>query len=302
VSKPGYHPALNRFTILTTFLTWILIIAGSLVTSTESGLSVPDWPLSYGQVFPPMVGGIRFEHTHRVIAGLVALLTLIQTIWIWRTETRKWVKRLSLFSFILIVMQAVLGGLTVLLLLPPPISILHAFTAQTFFSILVIIGLTGTHYWWKNYEAAPPVNVACGPKNLLLFSRLTLASLFLQLIFGAMKRHHVAGMHLHFLGALLVVVMTFSTFTYINKCFAQKKDVWVSGLLLCVLVLAELFLGLHAYAVRLRNADEIVPSTETVLGTASHVAVGALVLASATVLFLICLGIRRNARISHSSK
>ncbi len=100
----------------------------------------------------------------------------------------------------------------------------------------------------------------------------------------------------------MVVALAFSTFAYINKRFAQKKDVWLSSLLLCVLVLAELFLGLNAYAVRLRSVNEIVPGTETVLGTASHVAVGALVLASATVLFLICLGIRRNAETSHSSK
>ena len=67
----AYNAWLHRYAMLTAFCTFLLVIAGGLVTSTGSGLAVPDWPLSYGMFFPPLVGGILYEHGHRMIAGAV---------------------------------------------------------------------------------------------------------------------------------------------------------------------------------------------------------------------------------------
>src|SRR3989338_7502352 len=117
---------LHRYSQFVMFSTFLLILAGGLVTSTGSGLSVPDWPLSYGQVFPPMIGGIRFEHTHRLIAGFVGCLTLILAVSLYLKEKRTWVKWMGLAALLAVIAQAVLGGLTVIYLLPTAISVLHS--------------------------------------------------------------------------------------------------------------------------------------------------------------------------------
>ncbi len=117
----------------------VLILAGGLVTSHEAGLAVPDWPLSYGQLMPPMVGNVFWEHGHRMIAGTVGMLTLILAVAIQRAEERVWLKKLGWIAFGAVVAQAVLGGLTVRLMLPDAISILHACLAQTFFCLILSI-------------------------------------------------------------------------------------------------------------------------------------------------------------------
>src|SRR5947209_19350715 len=105
---------LHRFAVATAGATLVLLFLGGLVTSTGSGLAVPDWPLSFGQVFPRMVGGVRFEHTHRLIAATIGFLTLILAGWLWRDEPRPAVRRLGLWAVAAVCAQGVLGGVTVL--------------------------------------------------------------------------------------------------------------------------------------------------------------------------------------------
>src|SRR3990167_2457625 len=124
---------LRRYAQFTAIATFVLLIAGGLVTSTDSGLAVPDWPLSYGMWFPPMVGGIFYEHGHRMIAGVVGLMILGLAAWLWMRETRRWVRVLGYSAAGAVVLQALLGGLTVLLLLPPSVSIAHACLGQGVF-------------------------------------------------------------------------------------------------------------------------------------------------------------------------
>src|SRR5437870_13101127 len=121
----------HRFVKLVTVFTVLLIAAGGMVTSTDAGLSVPDWPTTYGQnmfTFPlsKMVGGIRYEHSHRLIASTVGFLTIILAIWTWRVEPRRWVRRLGFAALGAVILQGLLGGITVLLFLPPAVSIGHA--------------------------------------------------------------------------------------------------------------------------------------------------------------------------------
>src|SRR5512147_817297 len=113
-----YHRGLHSFAVLTACATFVLLIVGALVTSNDAGLSVPDWPLSYGSLTPPMVGGIVYEHTHRVIATIVGMLTIVLNILLWRLETRPWVRKLGLLALLAVIVQGLFGGLTVLLKLP----------------------------------------------------------------------------------------------------------------------------------------------------------------------------------------
>src|SRR3954453_3032388 len=139
--------ALHRFAVLVAVSTLFLVIAGASVTSNQAGLSVPDWPLSYGQVMPEMKGGVFYEHGHRIIASAVGLLTVILVVWLWRAESRLWVRWLGLAALAGVILQGVLGGLTVLYLLPKAVSISHACLAQLFFSTTVALALFTSPGW-----------------------------------------------------------------------------------------------------------------------------------------------------------
>ncbi len=149
---------LHLFAVLVAASTGILIFAGGLVTSTESGLSVPDWPNTYGYFmffFPldKMVGGIRYEHTHRLIASTVGFLILVLAVWLWRSEPRRWVRRLGYIALAAVITQGILGGITVLWYLPDPISIAHASLAQIVFCLTMTIALVTSPGWKRAYAA-----------------------------------------------------------------------------------------------------------------------------------------------------
>jgi cytochrome c oxidase assembly protein subunit 15 len=178
------HVSLHRYAIAVSCATFLLIIAGGLVTSTGSGLAVPDWPLSYGQVMPPMVGGILYEHGHRMVAATVGLMTLILAIWIARVEERKWVKILGWVALAAVITQGTLGGLTVLFLLPTPVSVSHATLAQSFFSLTIVLALVTAPSW----RSAPALPMETMGKTRQLALLATFA-VFVQLILGALIRH-----------------------------------------------------------------------------------------------------------------
>ncbi len=186
---------LHRFLLFTAVCTFLLIVAGGLVTSTQSGLSVPDWPNTYGHfmfAYPvdQMVGGIFYEHSHRMIASVVGFLTVIAAFWIWKREERRWVRNLGFAALGLVIAQGVLGGLTVLYLLPTPISVSHATMAQTFFCVMASLALL-TSDWWRNRTA--PVR-AEGNQWLIRLSVATTLAVYIQLILGALMRHTEAGL------------------------------------------------------------------------------------------------------------
>src|SRR6266516_6871865 len=143
----------HRFVKLVTVFTVLLIAAGGMVTSTDSGLSVPDWPTTYGWnmfTFPisKWVGGIFYEHSHRMVASFVGLLTVILTVWTWLREKRVSLRWLSAAALSAVILQGVLGGITVLFLLPAPISTLHACLAQGFFCLIIAMTVF-TYPQWK---------------------------------------------------------------------------------------------------------------------------------------------------------
>src|SRR3954454_4277476 len=183
---------LHRYATLVAASTVILIAAGGMVTSTGSGLSVPDWPNTYGRFmflfpFDKWVGGIFYEHSHRLIASTVGFLTVILAAWIWRVEPRAWVRRLGFAALGAVILQGVLGGMTVLLGLPPAVSIGHAALAQLFFCITVTLALVTSPSW---IAGAASLNDPMLRKIPLATTTLVYG----QILIGATMRHIGAGL------------------------------------------------------------------------------------------------------------
>lgn len=186
---------LHRFAVLLAVLTLFLIVAGGMVTSTGSGLSVPDWPNTYNQnmfTFPysKWVGGIFYEHGHRLVASAVGFLTIILAVWLQRTEPRRWLRRLGWIALLAVIAQGVLGGLTVLFLLPTWISVFHACLAQTFFCIVISIAVFTSPVWKRRNEVALSTT---GPATQAMCAGLVFV-VFVQLLLGALMRHTDAGL------------------------------------------------------------------------------------------------------------
>ncbi len=180
---------LRRFSKLTCLSTLFLIFAGGMVTSTGSGLAVPDWPLSYGTLFPPMVGGIFYEHGHRMVATAVGFFVLCLTIWLGIKEKRGWVRRLGIAALATVVLQGILGGLTVLFLLPTAVSVTHAVLAQTFFVITMIIAYS-LSLERQRREFKPVIDYRGLTKTAVGLGAL----IYVQLVLGALMRHTGSGL------------------------------------------------------------------------------------------------------------
>jgi len=181
---------LNRFAWFTAVATLFLICSGGMVTSKGVGLAVPDWPTTFGYnmfLFPvsQWVGGILFEHTHRLIASTVGFLTIILAIWLWRVEDRQWVRTLGLLALGGIILQGILGGLRVTML-QDQIGIFHACLAQAFLGLLVFIALVTSRFWRSLSSATVAGNKLRALRTVAL---LTTAAIYIQLGLGAMMRH-----------------------------------------------------------------------------------------------------------------
>lgn len=179
---------LRRFTKFVAASTLFLIYAGAMVTSTGSGLAVPDWPLSYGMLMPPMIAGIFYEHGHRMIAATVGLLTVIQAIGLQMREPKRLVRILGWSSLGAVVAQGVLGGLTVLFLLPKPVSISHAGLAEIFLCLNMSIAFFTSESFGRLRSGALDENA---PTRL---STMLVVFVYLQILAGALVRHLGAGL------------------------------------------------------------------------------------------------------------
>ena len=162
-----YHRAHHRFTVLAAGCVFLLIVAGALVTSNDAGLSVPDWPTSFGSLYriPPLVGGVKFEHGHRMLAEFIGLLTIGVAVWTQKVDQRRWMRILGWSALGTVIAQGMLGGLTVLFYLPPAISTAHATLAQTFFCIMVSIAFFTSRSWVAGAGAGRPSGRAPPPHN-----------------------------------------------------------------------------------------------------------------------------------------
>ena len=186
---------LFRFAALTAFVTFLLIGLGGLVTSHGAGMSVPDWPNTYGYnmfAFPlsKWVGGIFYEHTHRLLASAVGLLTTILAVWLGLTDSRRWMKWLGLAAFLGVVAQGILGGLRVTLHMDS-LGVFHATIAQLFFILVCAIALFLSRFWRALAAGKNHFFVSRGLRTLVL---ATTVLILLQLIIAATMRHQHAGL------------------------------------------------------------------------------------------------------------
>jgi cytochrome c oxidase assembly protein subunit 15 len=278
-----YNRGLHAYAIFLACATFFLIIAGALVTSNDAGLSVPDWPTSFGSFrMPRMVGGVKYEHGHRMIAGTVAILTVIFTLWAWRSEPRRWVRRMSGAAVLAIVAQALLGGITVLFYLPVAISVSHACLAQLFFCITVSLALfTGPDWRWDDVEFADTSN-----PPLRRLAEATTVLIFIQLMLGAVFRHHGFGIIPHILMAGLVTVAVLWLLVRVLTSFRLQPQLTRAAFLLSALLALQLLLGIGSYLMLLSASNAPQPLPPVVAITTTHVAMGALVLASSLALTL----------------
>src|SRR6266513_2693741 len=186
-SDPKSNIWLNRFAWFTAVTTLFLICSGGMVTSKGVGLAVPDWPTTFGYnmfLFPASkwIGGIFFEHTHRLIASTVGLLTIILAAWLWLVDPRRWVRMLGLAAVGAVILQGVLGGLRVTML-KDEIGIFHACLAQAFFGLIVIIALVTSRAW------RAPATITGTNRNLRVIALITTPCIYLQLALCATMRH-----------------------------------------------------------------------------------------------------------------
>jgi len=283
--------ALHRFAVLTAGATFVLLFIGGLVTSTGSGLAVPDWPLSFGMVFPPMVGGVLFEHGHRLAASAVGVLTVALALWTVVGDQRPAVRALGLLALLAVVLQGVLGGVTVLYKLPLAVSVTHACLAQVFFCLTVMLAvLTGTGW------SAPRARHA--PASLPVLTGVTTALVFVQLVLGALMRHMGAGLAIpdfplafgrlvpplvtphitvHFAHRIGALVVTVAVATTVAGLLRSGRDPWLRRPALLATGLVVLQVTLGALTIWSRRA---------VLPTTLHLTVGAALLATCLVLTL----------------
>lgn len=269
------HSWLHRYAVLVACSTFVLIVAGALVTSHDAGLSVPDWPTSFGSFrMPRMVGGVLYEHGHRMIAGTVGILTILLAVWLWLKESRRWVRWLGLAAVLAVVAQAVLGGITVLFYLPAAVSTGHATLAQIFFCLASSLArFTRAGWRWEESKVEDASSV-----SLHLLTAATTGAILIQLVLGAAFRHSGFGITPHLVGAGVVSLLVVWTVARVLGKFSHLLGLLRPALLLGGLLLVQVFLGIGSYVMKMQARNAPQPLPPVVWITTTHVAVGALVL------------------------
>jgi cytochrome c oxidase assembly protein subunit 15 len=270
--------------VFTACAAFVVITAGALVTSNDAGLSVPDWPTSFGYLVkvPHFVGGVRYEWSHRMVAGTLGLLTLAIAIWTLLVERRRWMRWLAVGALGTFVAQATLGGMTVLFFQPPWLSTAHATVAQTFFCIAVAITLFTGRKW---VEEQPRVEFDSRRPSLMTLTWFSIFVLYLQLILGGMFRHHGMSWWPHVLNAVTVSIVLAWTAVRALSVYAHIEAVRKPAIVMLSLLITQLCLGFTAFLTRVTwGRDAAQPELAMVVSTVAHVAVGALLLATTVVL------------------
>ena len=321
---------LHRFAFFSTIATLFLICSGGMVTSKGVGLAVPDWPTTFGynMFFFPIskwVGGIFFEHTHRLIASAVGLLTIILAIWLWRVESRRWLRNLGLAAVALVVLQGVLGGLRVTLL-KDEIGIFHACIAQMFLGLLVVITLATSRLW----RQIPMTTIsAASVRPLLRTAIISTLVIYLQLGLGATMRHQhrdLAILDFPMAYGQIIPNVSSATLADINSWRNARAlsevsafQIWLQMAHRCLALLIGAGVAIGLFQSRSRELRSVPLShfsdawfllvvCQITLGAwviwsnkaadiaTAHVAVGATMLAVGITISTICIGLSQNPR------
>jgi cytochrome c oxidase assembly protein subunit 15 len=283
------------FSALTIVATVILISWGGIVTSIEAGMAVPDWPTSFGSYDPFRTGlynpddpsarwwnvlPVLAEHGHRLIGALVGLLTVVLAGWTWWADDRRWMRYLSAGALLLVTLQGLLGGFRVTAN-SVTLAAVHACTAQIFFALLVALTLFTTPTWRTRRGALPDT-----PRTWRLrwLSLVAVVALYIQIVLGAVLRHHGQGIDplfasIHIAGAFAVTGLLLAVFVYVQKHFDANGPLTRATWTMVGAVSVQFALGLAAYVVMLHETQMVQSFWQTLL-TVGHLVVGALLMAT----------------------
>ena len=289
----------HRLALVNAGATLLLLFIGGLVTSKGAGLAVPDWPTTFGynMFFYPwskMIGDIFYEHSHRLVASGVGLLTLALAIWIWLCERRRWVRWLGAAALFLVIVQGFIGGLRVVLV-EETLAILHACLAQAFFALTVSLVFFTSREWAEEpqrielLDAGRPFDRLRAVRELEPLQRLcffTTAMIYLQGFFGAVLRFTGAGFHLHLLFAALVALHVTLLGARIVRFHAKQTRLLQPVILLGGLLILQLALGLGSYLGKFTPPGSFLSPLALIVLRTTHVVTGALMLVTSLVLIL----------------
>jgi len=284
----------RRFSIVTLVFATALLAWGAFVTSIDAGLAVPDWPTSFRSYDPfnPWpnwwkVTPILAEHGHRLLGALVGLFTVVLAFWTWRSDERKWMRRLALGALILVSFQGLLGGLRVIWV-SLNLAVVHAMVAQIYYSLLATMILFVSPTWQRATEGAQDDAY----RSLLSVTIKASIAVYVQIILGALLRHPGVGIHpllsgLHLGFAFVAAGAVFYTWLTVRFKHEDLKDVLrLSNWSLLILII-QITLGLLAYFVLLDEHGIIRPSNIQVIVNSSHLVTGALLFASTVTLSVL---------------
>ena len=285
----GRHPSSfstwpHRLAVTLAGATFALLFIGGLVTSLGAGLAVPDWPTTFGYnmfLYPwsKMIGGVFYEHSHRLIASCVGLLTIALTVTLWIKEDRRWLRWLGITALAMVIVQGVLGGLRVVLL-QHTLAIIHACFAQVFFALTVSLALFTSREWCN--ENSTSIDDGGRLRRLAL---ITTVLVYIQIVFGALLRHTGERLDGHLLFAALVAIHVVLLLLRITRHHGEEPTLvrpayWLGGLLL-----VQLSLGTAAY---LGKFTPLLPlrGGALVLTATTHLIIGALMLVTSLTIAL----------------
>jgi heme a synthase len=285
----------HRLAVILACATLPLLFIGGLVTAKGAGLAVPDWPTTFGYnmfLYPwsKMVGNIFYEHSHRLVASGVGLLTIALTLAFWLQERRRWLRWLGVAALLLVILQGVIGGLRVVLL-ENILAIVHAAFAQAFFALTVSLAIFTSPDW----NSEPSDKAISDGGRLSRLCAVTTGLIYLQAIFGAVLRHTGERVDAHLFFALLVTLHVIFILVRIIKFHAHRPKLTQPACFLAVLLLLQLMLGAGSYFAKFTSMLGL-PMGVLVLLTTTHLVTGALMLATSLLLTL------RAYRFSTTSK
>ncbi|HZN54596.1 MAG TPA: COX15/CtaA family protein, partial [Candidatus Polarisedimenticolaceae bacterium] len=277
-AEPDWTAALARVAVAATFL---LLVAGGLVTSNQAGLAVADWPSSYGYnmflyPFARMTGGIYYEHAHRLLGALVGLTTVALAAHLTFAETRGWVKRMAYAAVVLVIAQGILGGLRVTEK-NVALAVVHGVTAQVFFSLLVALAVLCSRGWRDSREGFDPAATAADRR----WTGLAIGALLVQIVLGALQRHLAIVLMLHIGFAFVAGWLAISAGVRAWGRHEGDRRIGRAGLTVVYVTGAQLALGFGAWIARSAAASGALSPEWKIVLTTAHQGTGALLLASA---------------------
>ncbi len=289
----------NAFAKVAGGATLLLLIVGGFVTSERAGLSVVDWPNSYGYgmfLYPlsRMTGGIYFEHAHRLFGSLVGLTTLVLAIRIWRVEkARPWLRNFALAALGVVIVQGILGGLRVtgrFTMSDSPndtapsigLAVVHGVLAQLFFAMIVSIGAFTTTTW----KSDPKRTVAKSVATDRTLSLLLVIMVIVQILLGALQRHLANGLMIHITMAMFVLIVAIAAGARSWGFYAEQPILKRLGRAVIHVVSFQILLGIGAVISRSMLESSGSPTPVSVIIRTAHQATGAILLAYSVLLML----------------